>query len=84
VKREMNDAADAEAICEADMRLVPIESADTQGATMDFRIHELQIRQRTRAINALCGHLSEFGYIVQQGPSHAVPVWWLLCASGAG
>ncbi len=75
VKRQKNDAADAEAICEAamrpTMRFVPVKSAETQAAAMVFRIRELLIRQRTQAINALRGHLTEFGQIVPQGASNA-------------
>lgn len=75
VKRQMNDAADAEAICEAaqrpTMRFVPVKSEETQGAAMVFRIRELLIRQRTQAINALRGHLGEFGQIVPQGAANA-------------
>jgi transposase len=65
VKCQKNDAADAEAICKAamrpTMRFVPVKSEATQGAAMVFRIRELLIRQRTQAINALRGHLGEFG-----------------------
>ncbi|MBU3032470.1 IS110 family transposase, partial [Paracoccus marinaquae] len=75
VKRQKNDAADAEAICEAalrpTMRFVPVKSEETQGAAMVFRVRELLIRQRTQAINALRGHLSEFGEIVPQGAANA-------------
>ena len=75
VKRQKNDAADAEAICEAaqrpTMRFVPVKSEETQGAAMVFRIRELLIRQRTQAINALRGHLGEFGQIVPQGAGNA-------------
>ena len=71
VKRQKNDVADAEAICEAalrpTMRFVPVKSEETQGAAMVFRVRELLIRQRTQAINALRGHLAEFGQIVPQG-----------------
>ena len=74
VKRQKNDAADAEAICEAalrpTMRFVPVKSEETQGAAMVFRIRELLIRQRTQAINALHGHLGEFGRIVPQGAAN--------------
>lgn len=72
VKRQKNDMADAdaEAICEAasrpTMRFVPVKSGGIQGATMVFRVRELLIRQRTQAINALRGHLSEFGQIGPQ------------------
>jgi transposase len=65
VKRQKNDAADAEAICEAalrpTMRFVPVKSEETQGTAMVFRVRELLIRQQTQAINALRGHLNEFG-----------------------
>ena len=75
VKRQKNDAADAEAICEAalrpTMRFVPVKSEETQGAAMVFRVRELLIRQRTQAINALRGHLAEFGQIVPQGAANA-------------
>ena len=75
VKRQKNDAADAEAICEAalrpTMRFVPVKSEATQGAAMVFRIRELLIRQRTQAINALRGHLGEFGQVVPQGAANA-------------
>jgi len=74
VKRQKNDAADAEAICEAalrpTMRFVPVKSEQTQGAAMVFRVRELLIRQRTQAINSLRGHLSEFGEIVPQGAAN--------------
>ena len=71
VKRQKNDAADAEAICQAAMRpamrLVPVKCEGTQGTAMVFRVRELLIRQRTQAINAVRGHLTEFGRIVPQG-----------------
>jgi transposase len=74
VKRQKNDAADAEAICEAaqrpTMRFVPVKSEEPQGAAMVFRVRDLLIRQRTQAINALRGHLSEFGQIVPQGAAN--------------
>ncbi|PTW99271.1 transposase IS116/IS110/IS902 family protein [Pararhodobacter aggregans] len=53
------------------MRFVPVKSEETQGAAMVFRIRELLIRQRTQAINALRGHLGEFGQIVPQGAANA-------------
>ena len=76
VKRQKNDAADAEAICEAaqrpTMRFVSVKNEETQGASMAFRIRELLIWQRTQAINALRGHLTEFGQVVPQGAANAV------------
>jgi len=75
VKRQKNDAADAEAIRDATvrptMRFVPVKSEEVQGAAMVFRVQELLIRQRTQAINALRGHLAEFGQIVPQGAANA-------------
>lgn len=75
VKRQKNDAADAEAICEAarrpTMRFVPVKCEETQGAAMVFRIRALLIRQRTQAIDALRGHLGEFGQIVPQRAANA-------------
>jgi len=74
-KRRKNDAADAEAICEAalrpTMRFVPVKSKETQGAAMVVRVRELLIRQRTQAINSLRGHLTEFGQAVPQGAANA-------------
>ena len=73
VKRQKNDAADAEAICEAvsrpTMRFVPIKSVDQQSALMLHRARDLLIRQRTMLKNALRGHLAEFGLTAPQGTS---------------
>jgi transposase len=74
VKRHKNDAADAEAICEAaqrpTMRFVAPKSAQAQAAALVFRARDLLVRQRTQIINALRGHLAEFGLIVAQAPAH--------------
>lgn len=74
VKRQKNDMADAEAICEAaqrpTMRFVAPKSAEAQGAAVVFRTRDLLVRQRTQLINALRGHLAEFGFVVRQGPGH--------------
>ena len=73
VKTNKNDAADAEAICEAvtrpTMRFAPAESAEQQSVLMLHRARELLVRQRTMVINALRGHCAEFGLIVAQGAS---------------
>src|SRR6266849_10311675 len=75
VKRNKNDAADAEAICEAvtrpSMRFVPVKSVEQQGTLMLHRSRELLIRQRTMLINALRGHMAEYGVIAAKGPSNA-------------
>jgi transposase len=71
VKRNKNDAADAEAICEAvkrpSMRFVPVKTAEQQSALLMHRGRELLVRQRTMLANALRGHLAEFGLIAAQG-----------------
>jgi len=73
VKTNKNDAADAEAICEAvtrpTMRFAPVKSAEQQSVLMLHRTRELLVRQRTMLINALRGHCAEFGLITGQGIS---------------
>src|SRR5215207_8804806 len=74
VKRQKNDMADAEAICEAaqrpTMRFVALKSANQQAAAVVFRTRDLLVRQRTQTINALRGHLTEFGVIAAKGLVH--------------
>src|SRR3954468_9223110 len=74
VKRQKNDVADAEAICEAaqrpGMRFVPVKDEAQQANTVVFRARDLLVRQRTQCINALRGHLAEYGHVVPQGPAH--------------
>jgi transposase len=74
VKRQKNDMADAEAICEAaqrpTMRFVAVKSEAKQASAVIFRTRDLLVRQRTQIINALRGHLAEFGFIAPQGASH--------------
>lgn len=74
VKRQKNDAADAEAICEAaqrpSMRFVPVKSEAQQASALLFRTRDLLVRQRTQAINALRGHLYEYGIIAPKGTGH--------------
>ena len=71
VKRNKNDAADAEAICEAvrrpTMRFVRAKSAEQQGRLMQHRTRDLLLRQQTQAINALRAHLAELGIVAAQG-----------------
>jgi transposase len=74
VKRQKNDAADAEAICEAaqrpTMRFVAVKSEAKQALSAVFRARDLLVSQRTQLINALRGHLGEYGVVAPQGPSH--------------
>ena len=74
VKRQKNDAADAEAIAEAasrpTMRFVAVKTEEQQARAMLFRTRDLLVRQRTQLINALRGHLAEFGVVAPQGPAN--------------
>ena len=71
VKRNKNDAIDAEASCEAvrrpTMRFVAVKSAEQQGQLMQHRTRDLLMRQRTQVINALRAHLAELGIVAAQG-----------------
>ena len=74
VKRQKNDAADAEAICEAaqrpSMRFVAVKDEAQQASGVVFRARDVLVRQQTQCINALRGHLTEYGYIVSKGSTH--------------
>jgi transposase len=75
VKRQKNDAADAEAICEAaqrpSMRFVAVKSEESQASAAVFRARDLLVRQRTQLINALRGLLAEHGWVAPKGLFHA-------------
>ena len=67
VKRGKNDAADAEAICEAvtrpSMRFVAVKGPEQQVVLMLHRIRELLVRQWTMVVNAIRAHMAEFGIV---------------------
>lgn len=71
IKRQKNDAADAEAIVEAalrpTMRYVEPKTEDQQARSILFRTREQFVKQRTEAVNALRSHLYEFGYVAPEG-----------------
>src|SRR5471032_362161 len=71
VKRQKNDAADAEAICEAvtraTMRFVETKTPEQQSCLMLHRTRHLFIRQQTAVINAIRAHLAEFGIVAPVG-----------------
>jgi transposase len=71
VKRGKNDAADAQAICEAvtrpTMRFVSVKGTEQQGVLMLHRTRELLVRQRTMLINAMRAHMAEFGIVAPVG-----------------
>ena len=88
VKRQKNDASDAEAICEAatrpTMRFVAVKTEEQQARGMLFRTRDLLVRQRTQTINALRGHLAEFGVIAPQGPAHVARLASAVADPGSG
>jgi transposase len=71
VKRQKNDAADAEAICEvvtrANMRFVETKTPEQQSCLMLHRTRHLCMRQQTAVINAIRAHLAEFGIVAPVG-----------------
>ena len=81
VKRQKNDAADAEAICEAvqrpSVRFVPTKTPVQQSCLMLHRTRHLFIRQQTAIINTIRAHLAEFGIVAPVGRTG---VEELLCA----
>jgi transposase len=71
VKRQKNDAADAEAICEAvtraNMRFVDTKTSEQQSGMVLHRTRHLCMRQQTSVINAIRAHLAEFGIVAPVG-----------------
>jgi transposase len=71
VKRQKNDATDAEAICEAvtrpNMRFVPTKMSEQQSCLMLHRARHLFIRQQTAVINSIRAYLAEFGIVAPVG-----------------
>jgi transposase len=71
VKRNKHDAADAAAVCEAvrrpSMRFVPVKTPEQQAALVSHSIRDLLVRQRTMLVNAIRGHLAEFGVVAPRG-----------------
>lgn len=78
VKRGKNDAADAEALCEAmsrpTMRFVPVKSAESQAALMLAGVRDRLVRSRTQLANAIRGYAAEFGLVAAKGPARIEPL----------
>jgi transposase len=78
VKRGKNDAADAEALCEAmsrsTMRFVPVKTAEQQAALMLVGVRDRLIRNRTQLANAIRGYAAEFGLTAAKGKVHLDPL----------
>lgn len=88
VKSQKNDAADAEAICEAvqrpTMRFVPIKGADQQAVLLLHRTRDLLIRQRSSLISAIRAHFAEFGIVAGQRMRNIDRLLGLLADEGTG
>jgi len=71
VKRQKNDATDAEAICEAatrpSMRFVPTKTVEQQSCLMLHRARHLFIGQQTAVINSIRAYLAELGIVAPVG-----------------
>ena len=84
VKRNKNDAADAEAICEAmsrpTMRFVPVKTAEQQAALMLAGRRDGLIRRRTQLTNAIRGYAAEFGLIAAKGLDKIEPLLTRIAA----
>jgi transposase len=74
VKTNKNDAADAEAICEAvgrpSMRFVPIKNVEQQAVLSLHRVRQGFVKARTAQANQIRGLLAEYGLVVPQGIGH--------------
>ena len=79
VKRGKNDAADAEALCEAmsrpTMRFVPVKTEEQQGALMLMGLRDRLIRNRTQLSNTIRGYAVEFGLTAAKGLAHLDPLF---------
>jgi transposase len=78
VKRGKNDAADAEALCEAmsrpTMRFVPVKSPEQQASLMLVGMRERLVRNRTQLTNAIRGYAAEFGLTAAKGMCKVEPL----------
>ena len=78
VKRGKNDAADAEALCEAmsrpTMRCVPVKTAEQQASLMLVGMRDRLVRNRTQLANAIRGYAAEFGLTAAKGMRHIAPL----------
>lgn len=87
VQRNKNDAADAEAICEAmsrpRMRFVPIKTAEQQAAQMLMGMRDQLVRRRTQLSNAIRGYAAEFGLVASKGLAKINPLLLRLAGEEA-
>jgi transposase len=87
VRRNKTDPADAAAICEAvsrpSMRFVPVKTEAEQAVSAVHRVRDRLLGQRTMLLNALRGHLAEFGLVASKGPGHVKELIAQLAEPGA-
>ena len=87
VARNKNDAADAEAICEAmsrpRMRFVPAKSAEQQAALMLVGVRDQLVARRTQLSNMIRGHAAEFGLVAAKGHAKIAPLLGRIAADEA-
>lgn len=87
VKRGKNDAADAEALCEAmsrpTMRFVTVKTADQQAALMLVGVRQRLLHNRTQLANAIRGFAMEFGVVAAKGMCRIEPLLERLAADGS-
>ena len=85
VKRQKNDPNDAEAISEAaarpTIRFVQVKMVDDQAQASLFRSRALLVGQRTQLLNALRGHLAEYGLVAPAGAAEVEPMFRSLAAA---
>ena len=78
-RRQKNDANDAAAIIEAaqrpTMRFVAVKTEQARANSMLFRTRGLLVQQRTQTVNALRGHLAEFGLVAARGVANVKQLW---------
>jgi transposase len=80
VDRGKNDAADAEAICEAmsrpkvQRRFVPVKDVERQAGQMLMGLRDQLVRRRTQLSNAIRGYAAEFGFVAAKGLAHIEPL----------
>ena len=80
VDRGKNDAADAQAICEAmsrpkvQRRFVPVKEAESQAGQMLMGLRDQLVRRRTQLSNTIRGHAAEFGFVAAKGLAHIEPL----------
>ena len=79
MKRQKSDARDAPAIVEAaqrpTMRFVAVKTQQAQARSMVFRTRGMLVRQRTQTVNAIRGHLAEFGLVAPRGVANIAQLW---------